>query len=123
MKLRAALLPLAALVVTACDSGGTSSKEMERVAMDRARQELGLAANVPLESRVWTGRPHEGEVTLCGTVSSADGASKPIVPQRFVATGDPAKFLVFEPAHQQMVQSEMNMFESWASLCAGGQAT
>lgn len=113
-------LPLA-LTLPACETGGTSTKEMERAAMDRTRQKLGLAASTPLEAKVWTGEPFDGQVTLCGTVSSAGDATAAIPPQRFAATGHPVIFLVFEPAHQAMRSSQPDMFQSWAKLCAKGQ--
>jgi hypothetical protein len=122
MMMRAMFLALPlALTLSACETGGTSTREMERAAMDRTRQELGLAASTPLEAKVWTGAPFDGQVTLCGTVSSDDGTSNAIAPQRFAATGDPVKFLVFEPAHQAMRSSRPGMFQSWAKLCAQGQ--
>jgi hypothetical protein len=124
MTMRALLLPLlGAFLCTACGSGGTSTREMERAAMDKTRHDLGLAADAPLETTVWTGKSVDGQVTLCGTVSSRDGAGQPIQPQRFAATGGPVKVLVFEPAHDAMVTSRPDMFQSWQALCAGGQAS
>lgn len=117
LKLFFRLLPFAAIGVAACDSG-MSTTEIERAAIDRARQELQLAADAPLEARVWIGQEVDGDITYCGTVSGGDGAGPAIVPQRFVALSDPLRFEVFEPAHRPMVTTQPDMFRSWEQLCA-----
>ena len=123
MRMRALLLPATAVLsLLACNQAGVSTREMEELAVDRARQELKLAAEVPLQATVWTGKPYEDKVTMCGTVSAAEGSSTPVEPQRFAAVGDPPQFLFFEPAHEEMVQSRPNMFQSFETLCAGTQA-
>lgn len=123
MTPRVMLIPMIAVLgLSACDQGGKSTREMERTAVDRARQELSLAPDVPLEATVWVGKPVDGEITFCGTVSSPEKAASPIVPQRFAATSDPLQFQVFEPAHDRFVRSRPDMFRSWAELCAGRQA-
>lgn len=114
------LIPFMAIGLAACDSG-MSTSEVERAAIDRARQELKLPASTPLEAKVWTGQPAEGEVTYCGTVSGGEGAGEAIAPQRFVALSDPLRFEVFEPAHEAMVTSRPDMFRSWQELCAANQ--
>ena len=117
----AAISLVLSLGLAACGEDGMSSREMEQAAIDRARQELKLAADVPLEATVWTGKPVDGEVTYCGTVSSPKHSAVPVVPQRFAALSDPLRFELFEPAHEQIVQSRPDMFRSWAELCAGQQ--
>ena len=111
----------AALALAACESRGVSAREMERAAIDRARQELKLDADVPLEARVWVGKPVDGDVSFCGTVSSPGQAPSPIIPQRFLARSDPLKFEVFEPAHDRMVVSQPEKFQSWVGHCEGEQ--
>ena len=123
MRIRALLLPATAVLsLMACDQAEVSTREMGRLAIDRARQELGLGADVPLQATVWTGKPYEDKITMCGTVSAAEGSSTPVEPQRFAANGDPPQFLFFEPAHEEMVQSRPGMFQSFETLCAGTQA-
>ena len=112
----------AALVGLAACDGGVSTQEVEQAAVDRAREQLGLDRETQLESRVWTGKQHEGELTYCGSVSSAESATAPIPAQRFVARGDPLEFLVFESAHEPMVTSQPDKFASWEQLCAGQRA-
>ncbi len=116
------LVPLAALVSLAgCNQDGTSTREMERAAIERTRQELGLQPDAALEATVWVGEPHDGDILLCGTVSSAPGAASPIAPQRFAASTDPVQFQIFEDAHSPMVTAEPDMFLSWKTHCAGKQ--
>ena len=115
--MRIPLMLAAALAVAACDPGGTSSAEMEAAAVERARSELGLAGDVPLEAEVWVGREqHEGQTVLCGTVSGS-GPDKSVRPKRFAATGDPVDWLIFEDAHASMVPSQPDKFPEWRHLC------
>ena len=108
---------LLAVVVAACDPGGTSSAEMEAAAVERARDELGLAADVPLQAEVWVGRgQHEGQTVLCGTVSGSAPGSK-VTPKRFAATVDPVDWLIFENAHASMAPSQPDKFPEWRRLC------
>lgn len=117
------LVPLTAIVVLfACSEDGTTAREMERAAIDRTRQELGLSPSVPLKATVWVGKPRDDRIVFCGTVSSADGAPTAIAPHRFAATGDPIKFEIFEEAHSNFVSANPDMFLSWAEHCAGQQA-
>lgn len=116
------LMSLAALAgLSACNQDGTSTREMERAAIDRAREELGLQPDAALDATVWVGKPHDGDTLLCGTVSSEAGATSPIAPQRFAASVDPVRFLIFEDAHSPMVQSRPDMFISWETYCADEQ--
>lgn len=108
--------------LTACDQDGTSTREMEQAAIERTREELGLQADAALEATVWVGKPHDGDILFCGTVSSGQGATSQIVPRRFAASASPVRFLIFEEAHSPMVTSEPDMFISWETHCAGEQA-
>lgn len=104
--------------VAACDRGGTSTQDVRRAAVDKARAELGLAGDVPLEATVWTGRPFNDQLTVCGTVSSAGGQQ--VRPQRFIATTDPLHWLAFEDAHNQAVSSQPDKFPDWSQVCGVG---
>ena len=116
------LFPLAVIAsLSACGEDGTSTREMEQAAIERTREELGLQSDAPLEATVWVGKEYEGDVMLCGTVSSTRGSTSPIAPQRFAAATEPVRFHVFEEAHSPMVQSEPDKFISWESYCAGQQ--
>ena len=110
----------ASLSLAACESGGTSTSEMETAAIEHARQELRLSAEVPLQARVWVGsQQHEDQIVMCGTVSdSRTGTAVP--PKRFAATGDPIKWLVFEDAHDAMVIARPDVFPEWERLCGTG---
>lgn len=105
----------------ACGSEGASIREVEKAAIERARQELSLRDDVPLKATVWTGREADGQLTYCGSVGSEDGASAPIRPQQFAAHGDPLTFFIFGDAHQADSRSQPGKFENWTALCAGPQ--
>ena len=116
------LVPMAAMAsLSACGDDGKSTREMEQAAMERTREELGLQSDAPLEATVWVGKEYEGNVLLCGTVSSMRGSTSPIAPQRFAASTEPVRFHVFEEAHSPMVRSEPDKFISWEAYCAGQQ--
>lgn len=119
-KLRWIALAVILPGLAAC-SAAVSTQDVERAAMDRARQQLGLEAGTNLDAKVWTGKEHDGDLTYCGTVSSQEGAARAIPPQRFAASGDPLEFLVFEDAHAPMVTSQPDKFVSWEQLCVGQQ--
>ncbi|MBA2772219.1 MAG: hypothetical protein M3428_03375 [Pseudomonadota bacterium] len=111
---------LGAVILGGCESGGTSTREMEAAAIAHARQELGLAETVPLEATVWIGEPREGQTVMCGTVSDrSPGGGAP--PQRFAATSDPVNWLIFEGAHNAMVPSQPDKFPEWQALCGRGE--
>lgn len=101
----------------ACDQGGSSTREVKEAAADRARQQLGLPADVPLETTVWTGQPFNGELTVCGTVTGP--ASQQVRPQRFIATTEPFRWRVFEDAQGPTLPSKPEMFPEWSRICAG----
>ena len=76
-----------------CDSGLSCDQPSAAVAYPGSDRNRGPPS-------FCEGKPFENQVTLYGTVS----AGQPIQPQCFAATGDPVKFLVFEPAHDPMIQ-------------------
>ncbi|MDQ3246632.1 MAG: hypothetical protein M3Q52_07050 [Pseudomonadota bacterium] len=120
--MRKLLLLFAVLGLAACEDGGTSAAEMEAAALDKVRQELRLAADAPLQTKVWVGaQEHEGETVLCGTASdSTPGTTVP--PKRFAATGDPIRWLIFEDAYNPMIRTQGDKFPEWRRLCAGNEA-
>lgn len=102
-------------LAAACAGEGTSTEDVREAALERARQHLSLSADVPLEASVWAGGEYEGEVTACGTISSqGDGG---IAPLRFAATTSPLRWLIFEEAHNPVVDIEPDMFADWTDLC------
>ena len=112
----AALVVVAAL--TGCGSGGMSSDEVRAAAMEEAREQFNLADNAPLEAKVWTGSEYDGEPSVCGTVSSEAGR---MPPQRFLARLEPFEWLVFEEAHDRLIQSQPDKFPEWARYCAASR--
>lgn len=107
--------------VAACDQVGASTREVKEAATERAREELGLPSTVPLETSVWVGQPFRDQLTVCGTVSSADAAeAQGITPQRFIATTDPLRWQVFEDAHNPVLPSQPDKFPEWSQTCGVG---
>lgn len=106
--------------LAACDQGGTSTEDVKEAAAERAREQFGLPADAPLETRVWTGEPFNDDVTVCGTVSSV-GAQQ-IRPQRFIATLEPFRWQVFKDAHSPMIPSQPGKFPEWSSTCGAAAA-
>lgn len=106
-----------------CDDADVSTREVERAAVEKARQRLGLGRDAPLEATVWVGREADGKMSYCGSVQSEKGATAPIPPQQFAAHGDPLKFFIFGDAHKFQPQSQPGMFENWTAICAGTQST
>lgn len=119
--MRTITVSLASLLTLAgCGGGGMSTEEVREAAIERARAELGVSAEAPLEANVWTGGEYDGDVVVCGTVSDRSaGASA--VPQRFAASTDPFRWLVFEGAHDPMVTPQPDKFPEWTTLCGQGQ--
>ena len=107
-----------ALPLAACGGGALSTKDMEQAAKDKARQQLHLAADVPLEAKVWVGQPKDGHTVYCGTVSDTSSGTS-VTPQRFAATPDPLRWLVFEPAHEPMLPAQPDKYAAWGNLCTG----
>jgi hypothetical protein len=110
----ALVLPLAA-----CGGGALSTKDMEQAAKEKARADLHLAADTPLEAKVWVGQPKDGQTVYCGTVSDTTSGTM-VPPQRFAATPEPLRWLVFEPAHEPMIASQPDKYAAWGNLCTGG---
>lgn len=122
MRTRLTILSLAAISLAACGGEGVTTRDIKAAAIERARQELRIPADVPLKATVWTGRERDGQITYCGSVSSEDGASSPIRPQQFAAHGDPLTFFIFGDAHQADPRTQPDMFENWTAVCSGTQA-
>lgn len=112
------LAAIAALsLVAGCESGGTSTREVKAAAIQHAKQKLRLTANTPLEATAWVGQNDEHEeLVICGTVSDKGGGSR-IRPQRFAATADPIRWLIFEDAHDPLITSQPDKFPEWQRLC------
>lgn len=107
----------AASLAAACEGGGTSTREVKAAAIQHAKQELRLPASEPLEATAWVGQNDEREgLVICGTVSGKGSGSR-VRPQRFAATADPIRWLIFEDAHDPMVASQPDKFPEWRRLC------
>ena len=114
MRSSGAYIALVTLALVACARGGMSTQEMEAAAIDRARQDLNVPANVPLQAQVWAGDKWQGKVVLCGIVSGGQ------VAQRFAATADdPPRWLLWEDAATPTPPARPDAFVSWAETCAG----
>ena len=111
----------ALLTLAGCGGGGMTTEDVREAAIDRAREELGVAADTPLEATVWIGGEYEGDVVVCGTVSDRTAGASGSVPQRFAASTDPFRWLVFEGAHDPVVTTQPDKFPEWATLCARQQ--
>ena len=122
MLTRLTISSLIAINLAACGGTGTTTQDVQVAAIERARQELSLPADVPLTATVWTGRERNGQMTYCGSVSSTDGAASAIRPQQFAAHGDPLNFFIFGDAHQTDPQTQPGKFENWSAVCSGAQA-
>ena len=114
-KVRTSLL--AALALAACADNGMSTEEIRLAAIERARQELGVPADTPLEATVWTGEEYDGDVVVCGTISDQTAGASNVVAQRFAASTEPFRWLIFEGAHEPMVISQPDKFPEWAIIC------
>lgn len=95
-----------------------TTEEVRQAAIDRARQEFGVSGDAPVEASVWAGEQRGGETIVCGTVSGGDSAQ--FRPQRFAASSDPIRWLIFEDAHDAMVRPDPNKFPEWSALCGTG---
>ena len=122
MLTRSTIASLVAFSLTACSGEALTTQDIEAAAIERARQELSLSADVPLKATVWTGRERDGQMTYCGSVSGADGASSSVRPQQFAAHGNPLTFFIFGDAHQADPQTQPGKFENWSAVCSGTQA-
>ncbi|MDQ3074221.1 MAG: hypothetical protein M3Q88_01220 [Pseudomonadota bacterium] len=107
--------------IAACDTTELSTRDIERAAVERARERLGLGQDVPLKATVWVGREADGQISYCGSVEGESGATTRIPPQQFAAHGEPLSFFIFGDAHRIVPESQPGMFENWTALCAGTQ--
>lgn len=121
MRLQLLAICAAGSALAACDDGGVSTQDIQRAAIERAREELGLAGDVPLKATVWTGREADGQLTYCGSVSSQPGATPAIRTLRFAAHGEPLNFFIFGDAYLGKPGVELEKFGSWTALCANAQ--
>ena len=107
----------AASLAVACERGGTSTREVRAAAIQHAKEKLRLPASAPLEATAWVGQTDEREgLVICGTVSGK-GSGSGVRPQRFAATADPIRWLIFEDAHDPLVASQPDKFPEWQRLC------
>lgn len=104
------------LMLSACEGEGLSTAETEQAAEERIRQTYGLSDEVDLQSRVFVGRPRDGDVVLCGLTT--DPANR-IPAQRFIAATDPARWLQIAPAHSASIHAQPDKFPEWDQHCAG----
>lgn len=116
MRMRTLLL---SAFLVGCSNDGRSTTEIRQAAIERARADFKLPANTPLEATVWVGADYEDEPSLCGTVSSTTGT---MPPQRFMASAQPFRWLVFENAHAKMTISQPDKFPEWTRYCTGEAA-
>lgn len=105
------------LLIAACEKSGVSSEDVREAAIERARSEFAIPAQVPVDARVWVGGDYDGEITVCGLVSSAGPQLKP---KRFLASVEPFEWLIFEDAHDAMLRAEPPAAPSWGAHCAPG---
>lgn len=103
-----------AVLLAGCGGEGTTTVDVRTAAVEKARQQFGLSEDVPLDARVWVGKPYRGKTTSCGTVSSKRGQ---VPPQRFLATVDPLQWQVFEGAHSPMTSAQPDEFPDWQQYC------
>lgn len=115
---RSLALVMTALAVAGCERGGTTTEEARAAAIEKARQELGLSSDVPLEATLWVGlEEYEDQPVICGTVSG-QGSGTRIQPQRFAGVGEPVRWLVFEDAHDALLSSQPDKFVEWQRVCS-----
>ena len=105
----------AVLALSACNSG-TSTAEVEKAAIERARSELRLPASAPLEARAWVGEEHQDQLVVCGTVS-APGPGAAIPAKRFAAHTSPIEWIHFENAHDTSQAAQPDKFVTWHQMC------
>lgn len=92
-----------------------SSDEVRQAAIERARSEFGLPPQAPVSARVWVGREYDGDISICGTVSTDSGQ---MPPKRFMASTEPFEWLLFEDAHDPMYKAVPPASPSWQAHCA-----
>ena len=121
MPIRPSLLCLVPILfVAACGSGALTSEEIQQAAIERARTELGLPADTPLEAEIWASEGDREDVIFCGTISG-QGEGSQVTPQRFAATAtEPIRWIVFEEAHNPLLDTGEDRVPDWVNLCEPG---
>lgn len=119
-SLHSGLLCLA-LLASACCEVGVSTHEIEQAAVDRARSQLGVGKDQPMEATVWIGEERDGQISYCGSVRAREKLN--MRPQRFLAHVDPIEFVIFENAHDPDFRSQPGMFENWTAVCGDERAS
>ncbi len=117
---RIAAIGLAVSLVSGCESRSMSASDMERAAVDHARQTLALGPAAKLDATVFVGKEVDGEATMCGFVRGRDAAGREIDPRQFVVTTDPVKWLVFQSVHAPSIPAHPDKFVTWAEVCGAG---
>ncbi len=108
------------LPLLGCGSNqGVSAAEVEQAAKERVRQSLGLTEESVLFSKVFVGKPVDGETVICGTVEGkrADGSS--IQPRRFILATGSARWLKFGTVDDNVLPSRPDKFIEWHTTCTG----
>ncbi len=111
---------LAALLLgMGCEDQSLSTAQLEQAAKERVRESLGLTQESILFSNVFVGEPVEGDTVLCGTVRGKRADGTDIQPRRFIAAIDPARWLKFGPADNDVLPSQPDKFVEWHTTCLG----
>ena len=119
MKRHHVLAACLCLALIACESGGTSTTDVERAAEKRVRDKFGLDQDAPLKTDVFVGRPRDGETILCGRVDATASTGTALPTQFFISSTDPSRFLMFGRNDTPGRISQPDMFPDWTKLCAG----
>lgn len=107
----------AAVALSACDSGGLSTADVQEAAKERVRENLGLTADSALFTETFVGQPVGGDTVICGTVSGKAADGSVIVPRRFIAAADPGRWVKFEPVTNSALPSQPRKFVEWYGTC------
>lgn len=109
---------LAALVLVACERDeGLSTADVQTAAKERVREQLGLGPGAVLFTETFVGRPVDGDVVVCGTVSGTRSDGVKVTPRRFIAAADPGRWVKFEPVTNSALPSQPRMFAEWYGTC------
>ena len=104
-------------LLAGCGGDGLSTVDVQTAAKERVRQQLGLSPEATLFTRTFVGKPVDGDLVLCGTVSGKRADGTPIVARRFIAATDPAQWVKFERVTKSSFNSQPQMFVEWAGTC------
>ena len=117
-----AMTAIAILALAGCDSrDGLSTAEVRYAAEERVRQSLDLAPESAMFTQVFVGEPVNGETALCGIVQGTRTDGTEIMPRRFIAGTEPARWVKFEPASGIDLPSQPDKFVEWHTHCLGEQ--